>query len=154
MYNEESFAHVSSSVTELHPRRNVVRRPAGEAETGERTCSRHALHERSERRDHNLLGPQASLTRMVSVGNPSGLHLRTCASVAAAARKHQAQVTIQKDSQTEDAASMLGLLSLAAGQGTKLLLSATGPEAQQALDALAALVAWDEQSGSSCFATD
>ncbi|MCY2988756.1 MAG: HPr family phosphocarrier protein [Planctomycetota bacterium] len=53
-------------------------------------------------------------------------------------------MTIQKNGQSQPATSVLGLLSLAVAQGTKLVLSATGPEAQQALEAVAMVCAGDE----------
>jgi phosphotransferase system HPr (HPr) family protein len=52
-----------------------------------------------------------------------------------------AKVTIQKGSQFADAAIILDLLMLAASQGTELVLSATGPEAEKALEAVAGLFA-------------
>jgi phosphotransferase system HPr (HPr) family protein len=55
--------------------------------------------------------------------------------------RHLAKVTIQKGSQLADAASILDLLMLAASQGTELVLSATGPEADDALEAVAGLFA-------------
>jgi phosphotransferase system HPr (HPr) family protein len=50
-------------------------------------------------------------------------------------------VTIQKDTQTVDASSIHALMSLAAMQGTELVLTATGPEAAHVVDALAYLFA-------------
>ena len=67
--------------------------------------------------------------------------------LVAAERRHHAQVTIHKNGQTENAASILSLLSLAAVPGTELLLSATGPEAQPALEAVALLLAGNARSG-------
>ncbi len=51
-------------------------------------------------------------------------------------QKHDAQVTIHRNGQSVDAASILDLLSLGATQGTKLLLSAKGRQAEEVLDAL------------------
>jgi phosphotransferase system HPr-like phosphotransfer protein len=48
---------------------------------------------------------------------------------------------IQKGSQFADAANVLDLLSLAATHGTELVLTATGPEAEEALEAVAGLFA-------------
>ena len=77
--------------------------------------------------------------RTVMVSNPQGLHLRPCSAIVGMVKKHQARVTVQKGSQAVDAANILGLLSLAAPSGAELVLSATGVEADEALDALARL---------------
>jgi phosphotransferase system HPr (HPr) family protein len=81
--------------------------------------------------------PHAGLTRRVVLSDPDGLHLRRCLAVVNALRRHQAQVTIRTRDRAEDAASMLGLMSLAASQGTEFTLSASGPMAEQALEAVA-----------------
>ena len=81
------------------------------------------------------------MSRKVTVANERGLHLRPCSAVAAAVGNYQATVTISNGSQTGNAASVMDLLLLAAAQGTELVLSATGPDAQDALDAVAALIA-------------
>jgi len=79
----------------------------------------------------------ALITRAVVVADPDGLHLRRCLAVVNALRRHQARVTIRTSCQVEDAASIMGLMSLAASQGTELILSATGPTAKEALEAVA-----------------
>jgi phosphotransferase system HPr (HPr) family protein len=52
---------------------------------------------------------------------------------------YQARITVQKGDQSEDAACVLGLLLLAASQGMPLTLSATGPEAELAVQAIVEL---------------
>jgi len=81
--------------------------------------------------------PQASQVRVVMVTDPAGLHLRRCLDVVNAVRKHQARVTVVGNGQVVDAASILGLLSLAAIPGTELVLSAKGPTADEALEDIA-----------------
>jgi phosphotransferase system HPr (HPr) family protein len=78
-------------------------------------------------------------TRTVRVTNPQGLHLRPCSAIVDTARRHRAHVIVQKGSRSTNATSIVGLLSLAAPSGTELVLSATGAEADEALDALAHL---------------
>lgn len=87
--------------------------------------------------DRLELASPASLCRTVVVADRDGLHLRTCLAVVAALRGHQAHVTIRTNGRVEDATSILGLISLAASPGTELVLSATGPTAEEALDAVA-----------------
>jgi len=81
--------------------------------------------------------PQGSQIRVVRVTDPSGLHLRRCLAVVNAVRKHEARVTVVGNGQIVDAASILGLLSLAAIPGTELVLSAKGPTADEALEDIA-----------------
>jgi phosphotransferase system HPr (HPr) family protein len=81
------------------------------------------------------------ITRAVVVADPDGLHLRRCLAVINALRQCHARVTIRMKTQVEDAASILGLMSLAATQGTELLLSATGPTAKEAKEAVEAVAA-------------
>ena len=85
----------------------------------------------------------AAIRRSVVLANRHGLHLRVCLDVVQTARQHQAKVTLHKDGQAEDATSILGLISLAATPGTSLILSATGPEAQEAVAAVASLLTSD-----------
>jgi len=82
----------------------------------------------------------ATIRRRVIVAHPHGLHLRVCLAVVQTARQHQAKVTLHKDGQAEDATSILGLLSLGAAPGTILTVSATGPDASEAVEAVADLL--------------
>lgn len=76
-------------------------------------------------------------TRTVVVLNPAGLHARPSLAVAQIVRGSRSRVEIKAPWQTVDAADILQLLSLGAKQGTELVLSATGPDAHEVLDALA-----------------
>ncbi len=79
---------------------------------------------------------QSQLVQTVWVSTPEGLHLRKCAAIAELVGQYHARVTLQKGDHSEDAASVLGLMLLAATQGTRLRLSATGPEAEDAFRAV------------------
>jgi phosphocarrier protein len=78
-------------------------------------------------------------TRTVTVANLHGLHARPCLAISKTVGGFQADVTVNFDGQTASAASVLELLSLAAGQGDQLVLSARGPQAEEAVDALVRL---------------
>jgi phosphotransferase system HPr (HPr) family protein len=54
-------------------------------------------------------------------------------------QKYGAQVTIRRNNQIADATSILDLLSLGAGQGTELILSATDRQAEEVVEALSKL---------------
>ena len=80
-------------------------------------------------------------TQTVVITTPHGLHVRLCSAIVNTVRRHQAEVTIQKNGQTVNAASILELMSLGAPQGAELALSAKGPDAKAALESLARLFA-------------
>lgn len=79
------------------------------------------------------------LCETVVVQNEKGLHLRPAELVAKAAMKYQSTVLLSKDDQSADCKNMLSILTLGAVQGTELELSAEGPDAADALAALAEL---------------
>ena len=78
-------------------------------------------------------------TRMVEVRNEQGLHARPADMFVRQAKRFDARIEIIKEGERFDGKSILSLMTLAAVQGTKLLLQATGPDADQALGALAEL---------------
>ena len=78
-------------------------------------------------------------TRTVTVTNRHGLHARPAVVIVKTVRKYDARVTIQRGGQIVEADSILDLLSLGAAQGTQLLLSAKGPQAEKVIEALAQL---------------
>ena len=75
-------------------------------------------------------------TRRVLVSRPVGLHARPCLAIATAVRRFQSKVTLRTDRGSADGGEVLQLLSLGAAQGTEILLSASGPDAEQVLDEL------------------
>ena len=79
--------------------------------------------------------------RTVEIVNERGLHARASAKFVKAASGFDAEVRVTKDDTTVDARSIMGLMMLAAGVGSTIDISAEGPQAQEALDALEALVA-------------
>lgn len=72
--------------------------------------------------------------------NPSGLHARPAAQLAAAVGQLDAEVVVSVDGRSADAASSLEVLTLGAGRGAEITVSATGPDARQALDTVSTLV--------------
>ena len=78
--------------------------------------------------------------RQVTVRNRLGLHARAAARFVHAANAFTSRVTLSRDGRTMDGKSILGILLLAASQGTALVLGADGDDEGAAVDALAALV--------------
>ncbi|MFO0821024.1 MAG: HPr family phosphocarrier protein [Pirellulales bacterium] len=81
------------------------------------------------------------LSRVVTILNPQGIHLRPADLIVKTANRFEAQIEVVKGGDRFDAKSVLSLLTLAATQGTQLTFQAQGPDAAAALDALGDLVA-------------
>lgn len=80
-------------------------------------------------------------TRTVRVTHQNGLHLRPCSAIVNAVNRHRARVIVQIGNQSANAASIFDLLSLAAAHGTELVLSATGADAEEAVETVAGVFA-------------
>ena len=77
----------------------------------------------------------------VQIRNKNGLHARPAAEIVKAASKFKSEITIVRDDIEVNGKSIMGVMMLAAECGATLRLKAEGPDAPQALDALARLVA-------------
>jgi len=77
----------------------------------------------------------------VTIRNRKGLHARASAKFVKCAERFDAEVTVLKDGNSVGGTSIMGLMMLAAGPGTEIKMMATGPEANEALEALVTLVA-------------
>ncbi|WP_310001924.1 HPr family phosphocarrier protein [Caulobacter segnis] len=86
-------------------------------------------------------------SRTVEIVNERGLHARASAKFVKMASSFDAEVTVSRDGASVDARSIMGLMMLAAGIGSTIDISAEGPEAEAALEALCELVAnrFDEE---------
>lgn len=73
------------------------------------------------------------------VGNAQGLHARPASLIVKLANQYQARIEFIKDNSRIDGKSILDILTLGAPQGTNLVIEADGPDAESALEALAAL---------------
>mgnify|MGYP000864738069 CR=1 FL=1 len=72
--------------------------------------------------------------------NPQGLHARPAASLVKTALQFKSDIRISVNGQTANAKSIIGLLTLAAAQGTKLTVTCRGEDAEAAMAALRELV--------------
>ncbi|MBW0151897.1 MAG: HPr family phosphocarrier protein [Phenylobacterium sp.] len=79
--------------------------------------------------------------RTVEILNKRGLHARASAKFVKLASAYEAEIQVSKDGQTVDARSIMGLMMLAAGPGSTIHIAAEGDQADEALEALCALVA-------------
>ena len=78
--------------------------------------------------------------RTVKVVNPQGLHARPADLFVKTASQFDATIRVSKGNESVDGKSILSILTLAAEAGTQLEISATGVDANAALDALCELV--------------
>jgi len=78
--------------------------------------------------------------RTVTVTNPLGLHARAAARFVRLASRFACAVRVRRDDREMDGKSILGILLLAAAQGTELEVSADGADEAEAVAALAELV--------------
>ena len=79
--------------------------------------------------------------REVRIENRNGLHARPAAEIVKAAAKFSSEVTIRRDDLEVNGKSIMGVMMLAAEYGTTIFLRANGDDAEQAVEAIAALVA-------------
>ena len=83
----------------------------------------------------------ATLRKELAVQNKMGIHARPAAMIVRATNKYKADVFAEKDGEQVNGKSIMGLMMLAAGKGSKVLFSATGPDAGQMLAELEQLFA-------------
>jgi phosphocarrier protein len=85
--------------------------------------------------------PEGAVSRELPIINKRGLHARASAKFVQMVERFEADVWVTKGSETVGGTSIMGLMMLSAGPGTSIIVSAAGPEAQAALDAITELVA-------------
>lgn len=79
--------------------------------------------------------------RSVQIVNKHGLHARPAAEMVKTASRFRSDITITRDDLEVNGKSIMGVMMLAAEHGATITLRASGPDADEALDSLAALVA-------------
>ena len=78
--------------------------------------------------------------RTLIIVNIKGLHARASAKFVEVVEKFEASAEVSKDGMSADGDSIMGLLMLAASKGTSIEVETSGPQADQLMDALDALV--------------
>jgi phosphocarrier protein len=78
--------------------------------------------------------------KKILIKNKLGLHARAAVKFVNLANRYSADVKIIKDNTAIDGKSILGILTLAATQGTPIMLRISGRDEQDAFEALAALI--------------
>jgi phosphocarrier protein HPr len=82
----------------------------------------------------------AAVTRVMEICNKKGLHARASAKFVQTVEKFDADVKVKRGQEVVGGTSIMGLMMLAAGPGTCITVEATGPQATEVIEALAALV--------------
>jgi phosphocarrier protein HPr len=85
--------------------------------------------------------PEGVLVRTLEIVNRKGLHARATAKLVQCIDGFDVSVTVTRCGETVGGTSIMGILTLGAGPGMTITVTASGAEAVQALDAIAALVA-------------
>lgn len=80
------------------------------------------------------------IVKKIEIKNKLGVHARAAALLVQTVNKFSAQVTFSKDGQIADGRSIMGVLTLAATQGSKIQVEASGEDAEQAVRAIERLI--------------
>ena len=80
------------------------------------------------------------LVRELAITNKRGLHARASAKFVQMVERFTAEITVTRGSETVGGNSIMRLMMLAAAPGTSIIVTAKGPQAREALDALTELV--------------
>ncbi|MBR3925518.1 MAG: HPr family phosphocarrier protein [Akkermansia sp.] len=81
------------------------------------------------------------ITKKLTILNKLGIHARPAAQFVRVASRFQADVTVEKDDESVDGKSIMGLMMLAVGCGAEITVIADGADEAQAMAALEELVA-------------
>ncbi|MBV8917122.1 HPr family phosphocarrier protein [Bradyrhizobium sp.] len=85
--------------------------------------------------------PKGAIFRELLIINKRGLHARASAKFVQTVERFNADVWVTRGGETVGGTSIMGLMMLSAGPGTRILVSAKGPEAEAAMEAITTLVA-------------
>lgn len=77
--------------------------------------------------------------KILTVLNRAGIHARPAALIAQTANKFSSEITLEKDSASVNAKSIMGVITMAAGYNTQLTLRAEGADEKQAVAAISQL---------------
>jgi phosphocarrier protein len=81
-----------------------------------------------------------AVTRVLEICNKRGLHARASAKFVQTVEKFEAEVKVKRGQEVVGGTSIMGLMMLGAGPGTTITVEATGKQAAEVIEALAALV--------------
>jgi phosphocarrier protein HPr len=76
----------------------------------------------------------------IPIVNRLGLHARPAAMFVRIASRHRSEIWVSKEGEEVNGKSIMGLMMLAAGQGSKLRVRCEGPDAERAMEELEELI--------------
>jgi phosphocarrier protein HPr len=88
----------------------------------------------------NLAEADANMTKDILVSNKLGIHARPAAMFVKTANRFSCEIFVEKDGEKVNGKSIMGLMMLAAGPGSKLTVHANGHDASQAIAELEILL--------------
>ena len=91
-------------------------------------------------RKGNRSAQAQQLEKELTIVNRLGLHARPAAMFVRIASRHRAEIWVSKEGEEVNGKSIMGLMMLAAGQGSKLRIRCDGPEADKAMEELEELI--------------
>jgi phosphocarrier protein len=80
------------------------------------------------------------IEKEIAIVNRLGLHARPAAMFVRIASRHRSEVWVSKEGEEVNGKSIMGLMMLAAGQGSKLRIRCEGPDAEKAIEELEELI--------------
>src|ERR1017187_2310752 len=87
-----------------------------------------------------ITGSSSAMTRDFRVSNKLGIHARPAALFVKTANRFACDIFVEKDGEKINGKSIMGLMMLAAGPGSKLTILASGADGPQAIAEIEALV--------------
>ncbi len=90
---------------------------------------------------------ETKITKQLEIINKLGMHARPCSKFVKLAHQYKADVWVEKDGEMVSGKSIMGLMTLASGEGSVISVTCDGSDAVEALAALEKLVAakFDEE---------
>jgi phosphocarrier protein len=83
---------------------------------------------------------EVKVTRELQILNKAGIHARPAAMFVKLASRFKSDIFVEKDGEKVNGKSIMGLLMLAAGPGSRLMVEANGGDADQAVNEIEALI--------------
>ncbi len=84
--------------------------------------------------------PPEKVTKDITIENRLGLHARPSSMFVKVCNRHKAEIWVEKDGEQVNGKSIMGLMMLAAGQGSKLRVTCEGEDARKALQEIEVLI--------------
>ncbi len=88
----------------------------------------------------NRTAPSQKVDKEIPIVNRLGLHARPAAMFVRIASRYRSEIWVSKEGEEVNGKSIMGLMMLAAGQGSKLRVRCEGPDAEKALEELEELI--------------